>query len=86
MVVVDPVSGRMISVLSSPLRPACRLGALSWATEDHLVVNDYISGAVWMWDVPRGRVRQIAVGATSGVNLELASEVMADRFRRLLSD
>ena len=86
VVVVDPVSGRLISVLSNPLRPACRLGALSWATEDHLAVNDYISGAVWMWDVPRGRVRQIAVGATSGVNLDIASEVMADRFRRLLSE
>jgi hypothetical protein len=86
VVVVDPVSGRLISVLSNPRWAACRLGALSWVTENHLVVNDYMSGAVWLWDVPRGRVRQIAVGATTGVNLDLASEVTADRFMRLLSD
>jgi hypothetical protein len=67
-------------MLSSPKQRACRLDGLSWSTDDHLIVTDWISGAVWLWDVPQRRVQQIAVGVTSGVNLHLAGDVVADRF------
>ena len=82
VVVVDAASGRMISWLSNPSWKSCRLGALAWSTDDRLIVNDWISGAVWSWDVPRRRARQIAVGVTSGVHLDVADDVMTDRFDR----
>ena len=80
VVVVDADSGRLIRWLSNPSWKSCRLGALAWSTDDRLIVNDWISGAVWSWDVARGRARQIAVGVTSGVNLDVAEDVMTDRF------
>ena len=82
VVVVDAASGRMISWLSNPSWKACRLGALAWSTDDRLIVADWMSGAMWSWDVRLGRVRQVAVGVTSGVNLDIAGEGMADRLDR----
>jgi hypothetical protein len=82
VVVVDAASGRLISWLSNPSWKSCRLGALAWSTDDRLIVDDWISGAVWVWDVARGRARQIAVGVTSGVNLDVAEDVMTSRFNK----
>ena len=82
VVIVDPVSGRIFSWLSNPSWKSCRLSALAWSTDDRLVVADWMSGAVWSWDVRLRRVRQVAVGATSGVNLDVAGKVMADRLER----
>jgi hypothetical protein len=79
VMVVDADSGRLISWLTKPAWKSCRLGALAWLTDDRLVVDDWMSGAVWLWDVARGQVRQIAVGVTSGVHLHVAEDVMTNR-------
>ena len=84
VVVVDPDSGHVVSMLASAQRRACRLGAESWLTDRHLVVDDWVSGDLWLWDVSRKRVRHVAVGRTSGVNLSVAGEVMASRFGQSL--
>ena len=80
IVVTDPRTGRLIALLSRPRGQACRLTAETWLTDDHLVVSDWVSGHVWLWDVPRQRIRQVVIGETSGVHLEVASHVMRARF------
>ncbi len=81
VVVVDAMSGHVASLLESGRRQECRLGALSWLNDRQLVVGDYVSGDMWLWDVPQKRVRRLVVGRTGGVNFSVANEVMARRFR-----
>lgn len=79
--VVDPRSGEVISMLVDKRRPACRLGARSWLNDHLLLVDDYVSGDMWLWDITQRRVRHAAVGRTTGVSYSVASEVMARRFK-----
>lgn len=84
VVVVDSTSGHAVSMLESTQRPACRLGAQSWLNDRQLLVDDWVSGDMWLWDVTRKRVQHVAVGRTTGVNFSVAGEVMARRFGRSL--
>jgi hypothetical protein len=79
VIVVDAASGHPISMLTRGQERACRLGAESWLTDRHLLVGDWVSADLWLWDVPRQRLRQVARGVTTGVNVSVADEVMADR-------
>jgi hypothetical protein len=85
VIVVDAGSGRPMSMLiTDGRRRNCRLGAERWLTDRHLLVSDWVNGDLWLWDVPRRRVRQVGTGRTSGVNVSVARDVMADRFGQLL--
>lgn len=62
VVVVDPTSGHVVSMLQDAQGRACRLGPLSWLNDRQLLVDDWVSGDMWLWDVPRKRVQHVAVG------------------------
>lgn len=81
VVVVDPSSGDLVSMLGNDRRPGCRLGAVEWLDDQRLVVGDWRSGDLWLWDVMQNSFLQAGVGHTRGVNFEIAGEVMATRFR-----
>lgn len=84
VVVVDSASGHVVSMLESAQRPACRLGAQSWLNDRQLLVDDWVNGDMWLWDVTRKRVRHVAMGRTTGVTFSVAGDVMARRFGRSL--
>jgi hypothetical protein len=84
VVVADPASGSVVSMLTSAQRPTCRLGARSWLSDQHLVVDDWRTGDLWLWDVAHQRVVQLADGRTSGINVSVAADVMSNRFGQLL--
>jgi hypothetical protein len=85
VIVADAGSGRAVSMLvPDGSRRSCRLGAELWLTGRHLLVSDWVRGDLWLWDVPRQRVRRVGTARTSGVNVSVAAEVMAGRFGQLL--
>lgn len=82
VVVADPSSGRVVAMLENDRRPACRLGARSWVDDRRLLVDDWTTGDLWLWDVIGRRVQRVAVGRTAGVNLEIAGDVVVSRLSR----
>ena len=62
----------------------CQLGAQTWLTDRHLLVDDWIKGDLWLWKVPTERISRVATSQTTGINVFVAREVMAQRFRALL--
>lgn len=62
----------------------CHLGAQAWLTNRHLLVDDWQSGDLWLWDVRSERVTKVATSRTTGLNLQVAREVMAQRLQAKL--
>lgn len=81
VVVVEPSTGTVAAMLASKRGRQCHLGAQVWLTDRHLLVSDWQSGGLWLWDVPGERVVRVATSQTTGVNLEVAREVMAQRLQ-----
>jgi len=59
----------------------CQLGVQSWLPDRQLLVDGWLSGDFWLWDVESRRVSRVATSQTSGLNVEVAREVMAQRLR-----
>ena len=81
VVVVEPSTGTVVAMLANTQRRECYLGAQAWLTDRHLLVDDWQSGDLWMWDVRSERVSKVATSQTTGVNVEVAREVIAQRLR-----
>ena len=77
VVVVEPSTGEVIALLANEQGRGCQLGVQSWLTDRHLLVNDWLSGDLWLWDVASRRVTRVATSQTNGLNVEIAREVMA---------
>ena len=84
VVVVEPSAGTVVAMLATEQGRQCHLGAQAWLTDRHLLVDDWQSGDLWLWDVQCERVSKVATSQTTGVNVQVASEVMAQRVRGLL--
>lgn len=81
VVVVEPSAGTVVAMLANEQGRQCQLGAQAWLTDRHLLVDDWQSGDLWLWDVRGRRVSKVATSQTTGVNVQVAREVMAQRFR-----
>ncbi len=81
VVVVEPTSGAVVATLGDRPSRWGRLGANTWLSDSHLLVDDWVTGDLWLWDVPRGRLSRAGTSQTTGVNVDVARDVMA---RRLL--
>lgn len=84
VVVVDPASGSFVAMLSNSGRPGACLGARAWLTDRHLLVDHWESGAMWLWDTSSGQHQQVASSRTTGIHVEVARDVAAERFGRHL--
>lgn len=84
VVVVEPSTGAVVGMLANEQGRECHLGAQVWLTNRHLLVNDWQSGDLWLWDVHSERVFKVATSRTTGLNLQVAREVMAQRLRETL--
>ena len=47
-----------------------------------LLVDDWRSGDLWSWHVPSGRISRVATSQTTGINVYVARETMAERLRK----
>lgn len=81
VVVVRPSAGTVVALLADERGRECRLGAESWLTDHHLLVSDWLSGDLWLWDVRSEHVSRVATSRASGLNLEVAPAVLAQRLR-----
>ncbi|RYC05779.1 hypothetical protein [Nocardioides zhouii] len=81
VVVVDPSTGEVVAMLANERSGECHLGAQVWLTNRHLLVDDWRSGGLWLWDVHSERVVRVATSHTTGVNMKVAREVMAQRLQ-----
>jgi hypothetical protein len=79
VVVVEPSTGAVVALLSSNRGSPCALNAQTWLTSRHLIVNNWQTGDLWLWDVGAKSVSKVATSRTNSLNIEVASEVMAQR-------
>ena len=84
VVVVEPSTGRVLAMLANKQGHECHLGAQVWLTNRHLLVDDWQNGDLWLWDVQSERISRVATSQTTGVNVAVAREVMAQRMRSSL--
>ena len=84
VVAVESSTGGVVAMLTSRRGGACHLGAQTWLTGQHLLVDDWHNGDLWLWDVEKEDVIKVATSRTTSVNIKVASEVMSQRFRDLL--
>ncbi len=81
VVVVEPSTGMVVAMLASKRGLQCHLGAQEWLTDRHLLVDDWRTGDLWLWDVHGERVSKVATSQATGLNLQVAREVMTQRLR-----
>jgi hypothetical protein len=86
VVVVDPSSGGLVAMLSNSGHPGGCLGARAWLTDRDLLVDHWVSGALWLWDTATGRTRRVVSSRTTGIHVAVARDIAAVRFRRHLAD
>lgn len=83
VMVADPTSGEVIALLADARRVhpwgGCRLAPRAWLSDTTLVVDDWTSGDMWLWDVPERTIWPLAAGRTPNVNYDVAREVLAER-------
>ncbi|CAB4960845.1 unannotated protein [freshwater metagenome] len=84
VVVVEPPTGTVVAMLASKPGRQCHLGAQAWLTDRHLLVDDWRSGDLWLWDVQNERVSHVATSQATGLNVQVARGVMAQHFREIL--
>lgn len=81
VVVVEPSTGEVVAMLANEQGRECRLGVQSWLTDRQLLVDDWPSGDLWLWDVQSERVSRVATSQTTGLNVQVAREVAAQRLQ-----
>lgn len=81
VVVVEPSTGTVVAMLASKQGRRCHLGAQAWLTDRHLLVDDWQSGELWLWDTRSERVVRVATSQTTGVNVHVARQLMAQRLQ-----
>ncbi|MCR6030791.1 hypothetical protein GGQ22_04950 [Nocardioides sp. zg-579] len=84
VVVVEPSEGTVVAMLANGQGRQCQLVPQAWLTDRTLLVDDWSSGDLWLWDVPSGRVSTVATSRTPLVHVQVAREVMAQRFAATL--
>ncbi|WP_241154010.1 hypothetical protein [Nocardioides pantholopis] len=83
--VLSTTSGSALSMLTAPHLRGCRLGARTWLDDHHLVVDDWMSGDMWLWDAKGKTTHQLVESRTPSVNYDVAGTIMTKRFRHLLT-
>jgi hypothetical protein len=81
VVVVEPSAGAVVALLSNSRGSPCSLGAQTWLTARHLIVSNWQTGDLWLWEVGTKSVSKVAISRTNTVNIDVAGEVMAQRLR-----
>jgi hypothetical protein len=84
VVVVEPSAGAVVALLSTSRGGPCSLSAQTWLTAQHLIVNNWQTGDLWLWDVGTKSVSRVATSRTNSLNIDVAGEVMAQRLRSQL--
>lgn len=81
VVVVKLSTGALVGLLSTRRGGPCALNAQTWLTAGHLVVSNWQTGDLWLWDVGTKSVSRVATSRTNSLNVDVAGEVMALRLR-----
>lgn len=81
VVVVEPSTGALVGLLSNSRGGPCSLNAETWLAAGHLIVSNWRTGDLWLWDVGTKSVSMVATSRTNSLNIDVASEIMAQRLR-----
>lgn len=81
VVVVEPSTGALVGLLSARRGGPCALNAQTWLTAGHLVVSNWQTGDLWLWNVGTKSVSRVATSRTNSLNIDVAGEVMAQHLR-----
>lgn len=78
VVVVDPGTGRLQAALTAPDERRLRLSPGAWLSPDDLLLTQWSTGSIFVWNVLSREVVRIGRFATRGVALQVAGGVLGE--------